>query len=265
MRSRFFFIENMKYILGTKIGMTQFFEDSGAVTVATRVKVGPCQVTQVKSKKTDGYNAVQIGFKPKKKLSKALTGHLKGLPAFGYLREVRLPENETSERGRLIDVSCFSVGDKVSVSGVTKSKGFQGVVKRHGFAGSPATHGHKDQLRMPGSIGAGGVQKVFKGMRMGGRMGGENMTINNLLIVKIDSEYSEVYVKGALPGRPGTVLFMQAEGEMPQVKAESKEVSVDEPVVDNNEAPKVGEEQVNTEKEVTEEVSNQETEEPVKE
>lgn len=244
--------------------MTQLFEDSGAVTVATRVKVGPCQVTQVKSKQTDGYNAVQIGFKPKKKLSKALTGHLKGLPAFGYLREVRLSENETSERGRLIDVSCFSVGDKVSISGVTKSKGFQGVVKRHGFAGSPASHGHKDQLRMPGSIGAGGVQKVFKGMRMGGRMGGENMTINNLLIVKIDSENSEVYIKGALPGRAGTVLFMQAEGDMPEVQ-EKSEVKVSEQNVDNNEVTKVGEEEVKSDQVVEEETENKESEEVVKE
>ncbi len=218
--------------------MTQIFDDSGVVIPVTKVKVGPCQVTQVKTKDTDGYNAVQIGFKPKKKISKSLTGHLKGLPAFSYLKEVRLPEGETSERGRLIDASCFSEGDKVRVSGVTKAKGFQGVVKRHDFAGSPATHGHKDQLRMPGSIGAGGVQKVFKGMRMAGRMGGENMTIGTLVISKIDLENSEIYIKGAVPGPRGAFVYIEAEGVMPEVKTEkiketSEQVEVVEEVKDN--------------------------------
>ena len=233
MRSRFFFIKKvMKYIIGTKVGMTQLFDEAGVVTPVTKVKVGPCQVTQVKTKKTDGYNAVQIGYKPKKKLSKSLTGHLKNLPAFGYLQEVRLPEGETSERGRLIDASCLTAGDKVKVSGVTKSKGFQGVVKRHHFSGSPASHGHKDQLRMPGSIGAGGVQKVFKGMRMGGRMGGENITVGTLVISKIDLENNEIYIKGAVPGRRGGIVYIEADGEMPIVKAkeikEKEEVKVAE-------------------------------------
>lgn len=264
----------MKYIIGAKIGMTQLFEESGVITIATRVKVGPCQVTQVKNKKTDGYNAVQIGFKPKRKLTKSLTGHLKGLPAFSYLREVRLPEGETSERGRLIDVSCFTVGENISVSGVTKSKGFQGVVKRHNFAGSPASHGHKDQLRMPGSIGAGGVQKVFKGMRMGGRMGGENMTINSLSIVKIDEDNSEIYIKGAIPGRTGAIVYIQAEGQMPEVKLKEEKITEEqvvlaETVTNESEEPKVGEEIQAEEtiavEEVSAEAENQEQETVVKE
>jgi len=181
--------------------MTQVFKEDGVVVPVTRIQAGPCQITKLNKGKI---NSVQVGFGDirDKNLTRPEIGHLKGLDNSRHLREFRVEgkELENLNRGDKITVATFSEGDKVSVTGVSKGKGFQGVVKRHNFKGGPASHGHKDQLRMPGSIGATGPQKVFKGTRMGGRMGGDQITVKNLEIVKIDSATNDLFIKGAVPG-----------------------------------------------------------------
>lgn len=202
----------MKFILGTKVNMTQIFEDNGQVTTGTLISAGPMKVTQIRSLAKDKYEAVQVGFgeKKSKNVSKAVLGHLKAnTPAedksFRHIQEFRVT-NPTMTVGDVIDVSAFSEGDIVSVAGISKSKGFQGVVKRYGFHGGPRSHGQKHSEREPGSIGATAMQRVLKGMRMGGRMGGERISVSNLKIVKIDKENNQILVSGAIPGRRGTLV-----------------------------------------------------------
>ena len=130
------------------------------------------------------------------------------------MREFRVDDAAKYQRGAIISTEAFAVGDEVAVIGTSKGKGFQGVVKRHGFHGSPATHGHKDQERMPGSIGAGGVQRVFKGKRMAGHMGDDQVTVKGLEIVKIEPEKNILYIKGALPGSRNSLVLISGEGEM---------------------------------------------------
>lgn len=206
----------MKFILGKKIDMEQVWNDRGDVVPVTIVAASPCQITQVKTKDVDGYDAVQVGFDikgkdAKRELTKPMQGHLKDLPAYRRLREVRLDAPSEMKRGDEINVSVFAVGDIVQVTGTSKGKGFQGVVKRHGFHGHPKTHGHKDQLRMPGSIGAGGVQHVRKGMRMAGRMGGDRISVKNLEIIAIDTEKNLLKISGAVPGARGGMLQISVE------------------------------------------------------
>ncbi len=190
--------------------MTQVFDAAGNVVPVTLVRVMPNITTQVRTQEKDGYDALQIasGTKKPKRIAKPQIGHFKELGNFRYVREVRLEEPATLARGASFDVSVFSEGDNVRVSGISKSKGFQGVVKRHGFAGAPATHGVKHAHRQPGSIGgfgrAGG--RVAKGMRMAGRMGGVRISTRNLQIVKVDIENSMLAIKGAVPGRRGTLI-----------------------------------------------------------
>ncbi len=205
--------------------MTQKFREDGSVVPMTAISAGPVTVTQVKGDK-DGYSAVQVGYGHKKALSKSVTGHLKNLTNFRWLKEFRL--SEPVERGQQIDVSTFNVGDVIEVTGWSKGKGFQGVVKRHGFHGSPKTHGHKDQLRMPGSIGAGEPQHVFKGKRMAGRMGNDQVTLKKLEVMEVDTENNILYVKGAIPGARNGLVMISGEGELkirqPQVETKSEEV-----------------------------------------
>ncbi len=201
----------MKCILGKKMGMTQVFRDDGTVVPVTIVQAGPCVVTQIKTEQRDGVNAIQIGFGEKKlfRANKAAQGHVRGLTTIQWMRDMRTTETESSlHRGDTFTVSIFSPGEKVSVVGRSKGKGFQGVVRRHGFAGGPASHGHKDNLRMPGSIGAGGVQRVFKDMRMAGHMGDQQVTIKNLEIVTVSPEKNEMLLKGAIPGAPGSLVVI---------------------------------------------------------
>jgi len=210
----------MKFILGKKIEMSQLFDQDGDVVPVTIVECGPCKVTQIKTEDRDGYSAVQIGFGKKKKLSKPLKGHLKGLGDFRWIREFRIKNKENKDilnnlkRGDKITVDIFEEGDKVKVTGISKGKGFQGVVKRHSFHGSPASHGHKDQLRMPGSIGATEPARVFKGKKMPGHMGSERVTIKNLEIVKIDKDKNLLYLRGAVPGTRGSLVMIQGEKEI---------------------------------------------------
>lgn len=197
----------MKCILGKKVEMTQTWAENGRVIPVTIVKAGPCTVTQVKTDEKDGYCAIQLGFGAKKKMTKPMRGHLKDLPQMRWLRECKIGKEEV-KRGDTIDVGVFEPGDKVKVIGTSKGKGFQGVVKRHGFHGSPASHGHKDQLRMPGSIGATDAARVFKGTRMGGHMGSDRVTITNLEIVEVDKEKGQLLVKGAIPGARNSLVMI---------------------------------------------------------
>lgn len=204
----------MKFILGKKIEMTQLFDEVGNVIPATILEVGPCTVAQIKSQETDGYSAIQIGYDKKKNLSKALRGHLKDLENFRWLREFDNSANQNLKRGDEITLENFNVGDLIAVIGTSKGKGFQGVVRRHGFHGHPSTHGHKDQLRMPGSIGSKRTGSVAKGKRMAGHMGAEQITVKNLEIIKIDLDKKLIYVKGAVPGRRGSLVEIVGEGEL---------------------------------------------------
>ncbi len=200
----------MKFILGQKLEMSQVFNKEGKVIPITLIESGPCLVTQIKTKEKDGYQAIQIGFGKKKKLNKPQTGHLKNLENknIKWLREFHFlkPETCNLKLGDEITVDIFQEGDKVKVSGISKGKGFQGVVKRWGFHGSPKTHGTKHGLRAPGSIGSSFPERVFKGKKMAGRMGGERITVKNLKIIKIDKKNNLLAVSGAIPGRKGTLL-----------------------------------------------------------
>ncbi len=186
--------------------MTQIHLPDGTVVPVTLVQAGPCVVTQIKTGATDGYAAVQVGFLSAKHPSKPASGHLKDLSPLRVLREFRLTDADLPalKRGDVIDASIFLSGEQVNVSGVSKGKGFQGVVKRHGFHGHPSSHGHKDQLRMPGSIGAGGVQHVLKGRRMAGRMGHERVTVKNVKVVEVRDGL--LALKGAIPGHRHTLI-----------------------------------------------------------
>lgn len=194
--------------------MMAMWDDKGRYVALTALQCGPCPVLQIKSKEKDGYNAVQIGYGPvrEKLLTKAERGH-QG-PAFAkinyYVRhswEVRdFPQ--TTEVGQLLDISLFQVGEKVSVTGISKGKGFQGVVKRHGFGGGRASHGSAFH-RAPGSIGAGtDPSEVVKGKRMPGRMGGRRVTVRNLSVMKIIPQEHVMLVKGAVPGPNGSLVYV---------------------------------------------------------
>ncbi len=206
----------MKGILGKKVGMTQIFNEKGEAVPVTVIQAGPCWVTQIRTEEKDGYRAIQLGFEETKRrrLTKPELGHLKkhGLPPLRYLREVRTNDIEGVEVGQKVDVSIFSPGERVDVTGLSKGRGFAGVVKRHGFGGGPKTHGQSDRLRAPGSIGAGTTPgRVFKGTRMAGHMGNRRVTAQNLEVVLVDPERNLLAVKGAVPGaRNGLLLIRKA-------------------------------------------------------
>ncbi|MFQ5341056.1 MAG: 50S ribosomal protein L3 [Anaerolineae bacterium] len=202
----------MKGILGKKVGMTQIFDDSGEVIPVTVIEAGPCYITQVKTDDTDGYNAVQIGFEQveARKLNKPERGHLGQLPLLRYLREIRTDDAGEYEVGQQVDVDIFAAGQRVDVTGISKGRGFAGVVKRHGFHGGPKTHGQSDRHRAPGSIGAGSTPgRVFKGMRMAGRMGNERVTIQSLKVVDVDPDRNLLLVEGSVPGRRGGLILIR--------------------------------------------------------
>lgn len=194
-----------KFILGTKEKMLQVFDENGNAVPVTLVNAGPITAVQFKTKEKDGYEAVVFGFGSKKE--KNVKKPQRNFGNFRWLKEARLLSgNLASKPGDIIDVSIFEEGDRVVVSGISKGKGFQGVVKRHGFHGGSRTHGQKHSEREPGSIGSTGPQKVLKGTRMAGRMGGDRITVKNLKITKIDKDKNQILVSGAVPGRKGTLL-----------------------------------------------------------
>ncbi len=200
----------MHAILGKKVGMTQIFDERGEIVSVTLVEAGPCYITQVKTGENDGYTALQLGFGETKRLNKPQRGHLKELPPLRHLREVRVKDVQGYQVGQKFDASLFSVGDLVDVTGISKGKGFAGVMKRHGFRGGPATHGQSDRARAPGSIGAMTTPgRVFKGMRMAGRMGNERVTVQNLKVVLVDPERNLLGVRGSIPGSRGGLVMVQ--------------------------------------------------------
>lgn len=227
----------MKFIIGKKIEMTQVWQGDKVVAV-TRVQAGPCVVTQVKNLEKDGYQAVQLGYgkRKEKNINKPQKGHTKGLGSFATMREFRTAGGEL-KTGDVINVDTFTAGDNIQVTGISKGKGFQGVVKRHGFSGSKKTHGNKDQLRMPGSAGATGPAHVFKGMRMGGRMGGDQVTVKNLEIVDIDKENNILLIKGAVPGARNGLILVSGAGDIVIAEEETKtEEKVEAPTEEKIEA-----------------------------
>jgi large subunit ribosomal protein L3 len=199
----------MKFILGQKLGMSQVFDEEGNAIPVTLIEATPCQVTQIKTKDKDGYEAVQIGCMKVEK-EKKIKKTMKKKP-FRFLREFKKEKTEGFKVGQEIDVSVFKEGDEVSVSGISKGKGFQGAVKRWGFAGLPATRGTKHEERSLGSTGSRFPQRVIKGKKMPGRMGGERITVKNLKVIKIDKDNHLLAILGALPGRRGTLLEIKGE------------------------------------------------------
>lgn len=200
----------IREILGRKLGMTQLFTDEGEAKPVTVIEAGPCLVTQIKTKEKDGYEAVQLGFEPAKRLNQPERGHLKGLPALRHLREVRADNTADLKVGQQVDVEIFESGEKVDVIGVSKGKGFAGVVKRHHFAGGPRTHGQSDRHRAPGSIGAGTTPgRIVKGMRMAGHMGHARVTVQNLEVLATDPERNLLLVEGSVPGPKGGLLLIR--------------------------------------------------------
>ena len=193
----------MKVILGTKVGMTQIIGKDGVVTPVTIIEAGPATVTQIKTVETDGYNAVQLGFGKGKNLSKSVSGHVKKAGENinpKVLKEFRRDDIADVKLGDVITVEAFELGDKVAVTGISKGKGFAGTVKRWNFQESRNTHGFKGNIRKVGSIGSMYPQKVFKGKRMPGRMGHDQVTVKNLVVAYIDKENNLLGLKGAVPG-----------------------------------------------------------------
>lgn len=203
----------MKFILGKKFEMSQVFKDDGTVVPVTLVSAEPVTVTKIKTEEKDGYFAIQVGVGKARNLTKAQKGQTKDLGEFKYLREFVCYEEDIKnyKKGQKIDISIFEPGDKVKVGGLAKGKGFTGVVKRWGFKGGPASHGHKDQARMPGSIGACSYPgRVFKGKKMGGRVGQRKVTVINIEVIEINKEKNILALKGAVPGpKKGLLLICQ--------------------------------------------------------
>ena len=204
----------MPGLIGKKIGMTSIFSPEGKNLPCTVVEVGPCVVTQVKSEDVDGYNAIQLGWgeAKEKNTSKALKGHVQKASTSAKKKLVEFTDfAEELELGQVLTVELFEEGSYVDVVGTSKGKGFQGVVKRHGFAGvGQATHGQHNRLRAPGSIGAGSdPSRVFKGMRMAGRMGGKRSKVQNLQVLKVDAEKNLLVVKGSVPGAKNSTVIIE--------------------------------------------------------
>ena len=205
----------MSGIIGKKIGMTSLFDENGKNMPCTVIQAGPCPVLQVRTEEVDGYVAVQLGFddKSEKNVGKALVGHFKkaGSTPKAKIVEFRNSFEHAVKVGDEVVVNMFAEGEYVDVTGTSKGKGFQGVVKRHNFGGvMQATHGQHNRLRAPGSIGAGSdPSRVFKGMRMAGRMGGKQVTVQNLQVLRVDEEQNLLVVKGAVPGAKNSYVIIR--------------------------------------------------------
>ncbi len=200
----------MKFIVGEKQNMTQVFDEIGNAHSATLLSCNPVTVTQIKTTDVDGYEAVQVGYgiKNAKNINKAQKGHVKELGNFaGFVECVGMKDSKVGDK---FELGLFKAGDMVTVSSISKGKGFQGGVKRHGFSGGRRSHGNKHSEREPGSIGGGLRTRVPKGMRMAGRMGGERITVKNLSVLKVDAEKGELFIEGAIPGHRGTVVEIRA-------------------------------------------------------
>jgi len=205
----------MRGLISKKIGMTRMFDESGNVMAVTVLEAGPCDVVQIKTEEKDGYNSVQLGFgeKKAKKTNKPKAGHFAKakVEPKSVLREFRDFElDENIKVGDSITVDLFSVGDKVKITGVSRGKGFAGVVKRHHFSGGPRSHGQSDRHRAPGSIGQSSYpSRVYKGLRMAGRMGGDRVTKKSVRVVKVDTANNIMMVQGAVPGAINGIVLIR--------------------------------------------------------
>ena len=211
-------------VLGTKVGMTQVWDENGKLVPVTVVQAGPCVVTQVRSVETDGYDAVQIAYGQidPRKVSKPLKGHFEkaGVTPRRHLVELRTSDAADYTVGQEIDAAVFEAGQKVDVVGTTKGKGTAGVMKRHGFAGVSASHGAHRNHRKPGSIGGASTPgRVFKGLRMAGRMGGVRSSVQNLTVHAVDADKGLVLVKGAVPGPKGGLVLVRSAAKSPVKEA----------------------------------------------
>jgi large subunit ribosomal protein L3 len=187
--------------------MTQIFESDGTAVPVTVIETAPVTVVQVKTLKTDGYDAVQVGIGTRKRVNSPQKGHMKSLGQFQYLRELKVDNAGEWEVGKTIGVDIFEPGDLVDVSGPSKGRGFAGVMKRHNFHGGPKTHGQSDRARAPGSIGAGtSPGRVIKGKKMAGHMGTNQVTVKSLKVVRSDAEKGYLMVRGAVPGNEGALV-----------------------------------------------------------
>ncbi|MDZ7338203.1 MAG: 50S ribosomal protein L3 [candidate division KSB1 bacterium] len=202
-------------LIGKKVGMTRLFDESGNMVPVTVIEAGPCYVAQIKTPDKDGYSAVQLAFGERraKVATKPLVGHCQkaGIKPARVLREFRdFALADQVKPGDVLKVDLFSAGDVVTVTGVSKGRGFAGVVKRHHFGGGPKSHGQSDRHRAPGSIGSSSFpSRSFKGLRMAGRMGGETVTVRNLKVVKVDADKNLIAVKGAVPGAPNGIVIIK--------------------------------------------------------
>ena len=203
----------MRGLIAKKVGMSQIFDDDGSVIPVTILQAGPCSVAQVKTVDNDGYDSVQIAYgdKKEKNSNKPLNGHLKkaGLSPKRLLVEFDIVPGYEYKLGQVFNASIFKQGDFVKVTGTSKGRGFSGVMKRHGFGGGPKTHGQREHPRSAGSIGqASDPSRVFKGMKMAGQYGNKKKTVENLKVVKIDSDNNYIFVKGAVPGSNNGIVIV---------------------------------------------------------
>ena len=219
-----------KAIIGKKVGMTQIFDESGKVIPVTVVEAGPCVVTQKKTVETDGYVAVQLGFEDVKdsKLSKPEAGHLKkaGVEAKKYLKEFKLEGAADMNIGDVVKADTFAAGDMIDVTGISKGHGYQGVIKRHNAGRTPMTHGGGPVHRHAGSMGATSHQsRIFKGKIGAGQMGNEQVTIENLEVVKVDAELNMIVIRGAIPGPKGGLVYLKNTVKNNKVKTGATDIS----------------------------------------
>ena len=197
-------------LIGRKVGMTQVFQDDGTMVAVSVLAIEPNTVTKLRTPERDGYTAVQIGAGERKKLTKPLAGQLKDLPRVRYIREFRLDQVDDYSVGQELKVGeIFAEGELVDVTGISKGQGFAGTVKRHNFSRGPKTHG-SDNYRKPGSIGPGTTPgRVYKGLKMGGHMGHERVTIKKVRVVRVDAERNLILLRGSVPGAPGALTFVK--------------------------------------------------------
>jgi len=204
----------VKAIIGKKVGMTQIFDENGKIVPVTVIEAGPCVVVQKKTQESDGYDSVQLGFQDikERKLTKPQAGHIKkaGVPARKYLKEFRLEDTSSLNVGDELKADVFAEGDKIDVTGISRGKGFSGVIKRHGASRTATSHGGGPVHRHAGSMGAGSdPARIFKGKMGAGQMGAEQVTVQNLDVVKVDPELNMIAVRGAIPGPKGGVVYLK--------------------------------------------------------
>ena len=229
-------------LLGRKLGMIEVVDKAGRMRGATVIEAGPCVVTQLRTEETDGYRAVQLGFGAARRSNKPARGHLKRLGDLRYLREFRTDDPAQHSVGDRIGAEIFQEGDRVDVTGISKGRGFAGTVKRHGFSGGPKTHGQSDRHRAPGSIGAGTTPgRTFKGMRMSGHMGAEQVTVRNLEVLQSNPARGILLVAGAVPGARDGLLKVRYARETLEI-ARDRKPQVDE-APPEQEAPEAAAEQ----------------------